>query len=170
VTARTCRPISLDAIEQIQVNIAPFDVRQGNFVGAGVNTVTARHEQLGRARCTTWPATRTTSARTPAARTVNPGTFDFGLIGGRLGGPILKDKLFFFASVEERRSQRARHDPSVPTKVAKRPVATSRACRRTDLEQLSTFLQTNFGYETGPFQGYNFGTPSQRSTRASTTT
>ena len=33
-------PISLEAVEQVQVNVAPYDVRQGNFVGAAVNTVT----------------------------------------------------------------------------------------------------------------------------------
>src|SRR5688572_16498343 len=75
-------PISLEAIEQIQVSVAPFDVRQGSFVGAGVNTVTrSGTNQLSgsffhRFRNQDWVGTDA------AGQIVNPGTFTFRNTGG----------------------------------------------------------------------------------------
>ncbi|MCU0616654.1 MAG: carboxypeptidase regulatory-like domain-containing protein [Gemmatimonadaceae bacterium] len=154
-------PISLDAIEQIQVNIAPFDVRQGNFVGAGVNTVTKSGTNNWQGSLYYMARNESFVGENAASRTVNPGTFRYGLIGGTLGGPVIKDKLFFFASVENDEVT----EPGTIFRAnegGETPGGNITRVRRTDLEQLSTFLQQNFGYETGPFQGYNFGTPSQR--------
>ena len=70
-------PISMEAIEQIQVNVAPYDVRQGNFVGAGVNTVTrSGTNQLAASGLlpVPQPGLVGTKAKDHA---VNPGTFDF---------------------------------------------------------------------------------------------
>ena len=89
-------PISLDAIEQIQVNISPFDVRNGNFVGAGVNTVTkaGTNEFSG----SVYYNVRNQGFVGKKAKEleVNPGTFKFNQIGLRIGGPIIPNKLFFF--------------------------------------------------------------------------
>ena len=94
-------PISLAAIEAIQVNIAPYDVRSGNFIGAMVNTVT-------RSGGNTWHGSFYHQFRSDAnvgteARglTVNPGTFEFRNTGGWASGPIKPNKMFFFVNFED---------------------------------------------------------------------
>ena len=93
-------PISLAAIEQIQVSIAPFDVRQGNFVGAAVNTVT--RSGTNQFRGSFYHQFRDNSGVGTKAKTleVNPGTFDFRNTGGWASGPIDPNKTFFFFNHE----------------------------------------------------------------------
>ena len=92
--------ISMDAIEQVQVNVAPFDVRQSNFVGAGVNTVT-RSGTNAFAGSLYYNGRNQDFVGTNAGTLLfNPGTFTFHQFGASLGGPIIKNKLFFFGSYE----------------------------------------------------------------------
>jgi hypothetical protein len=87
-------PISLEAVEQIQVSVAPYDVRQGNFVGAGVNTVTrsGTNKITGsfyyRYRDDGYVGTEA------AGLPFNPGTFTTKNTGFWVGGPFIKNKLF----------------------------------------------------------------------------
>ena len=91
-------PISLEAIEQLQVNVSPYDVRQGNFVGANVNTVTksGTNEFSGsiytQTRNQNWVGTKAKEVD------FDPGTFSYNRLGVRVGGPIIKNKLFFFVN------------------------------------------------------------------------
>ena len=156
-------PISLDAIEAVQVNVAPFDVRQGAFTGAAVNSVTRSGTNTFSGSI--YYNTRDNSnVGTRAGRgTVNPGTFNFDQIGFRLGGPIIKDKLFFFVSYEDDKNDR----PGTTFRANEGGETVAGNVTRvlkSDLDNLSSFLATNFGYNTGPYQDYNFGTPSTRLT------
>jgi hypothetical protein len=95
-------PISLDAIEEFQINIAPYDVRQGGFTGGGINAVTksGTNKFTGTAYFygnnqkligTNEPKTNTKS---PVASQQDYQT------GFSFGGPIIKNKVFFFLSGE----------------------------------------------------------------------
>lgn len=154
-------PIPLDAIEQIQVNIAPYDVRQGNFVGAGVNAVTksGTNDFSG----SLYYLTRNQDFAGTKAGGVpfNPGTFKFGQIGVRLGGPILRNKLFFFVNYEN--DGLTEPGTTFLANQGGQPVKgnTTRVLQ-SDLTTLSSFLSTKFKYETGPFAGYSNKTPSRR--------
>ncbi len=154
-------PISLSAIEQVQVNVAPYDVRQGNFVGASVNTVT-------RSGGNTWHGSFFDSFRNDSVvgtnargATVNPGTFKFRNTGGWASGPIKRNRAFFFVNYED--------------EILTQPGTTFRAntggetvggsvtrVLASDLDALSSFLQNTFGYTTGPYQGYDNNTPAKR--------
>lgn len=154
-------PISLDAIEQIQVNIAPYDVRQGNFVGAGVNTVTksGTNEFVGSA----YYLFRNEGLYGEDAgdQKYLPGTFDYKQLGLRLGGPIIKNKLFFFASFEDDKLTRPGTD--FTANLGGETVGGNKTrVLASDLNALSSYLRSNFGYETGGYQGYDFETPALR--------
>ncbi|MDR1645586.1 MAG: TonB-dependent receptor [Tannerellaceae bacterium] len=97
-------PISLDAIEEIQVVIAPFDVRQSGFTGAGINAITKSGTNQYHASLYSYyndqNFTGTTAGRDVEQREKLSQQSD-RTTGFTLGGPIMQDKLFFFASAEQ---------------------------------------------------------------------
>lgn len=147
------QPISLDAVDQITTSIAPYDVREGSFTGAGINVVTrsGTNDFAG----SIYHFFRNESFVNDKVGDQNnpyPG-FDVKNTGFRLGGPIIKNKLFFFVNYEIER----RNDPAT-TYVAGRPGLTGdavSAVQAADLDALSTFIKEAYGFNPGPYEGYN---------------
>lgn len=154
-------PISLDAIEEVQVNLAPFDVRQAGFTGAGINAVTrsGNNNLYG----SVYYFTRNQNLVGTEARDREVTTADFTnrQYGISLAGPIIKNKLFFFVNAEiddnsEPFQLRANRGEPVGGNITSVPAA--------DLDQFSSFLRTNLGYETGPYDGYDLETSATKVT------
>ena len=154
-------PISLSAIEAVQVNIAPYDVRQGNFVGAGVNTVTRSGGNAFRGSAFYQWRNEGLVGTEAKGLAYNPGTFDFHNGGGWVSGPIVKNKAFFFFNFEDE----ANTYPGTTFKAngGNETVAgnTTRVLA-SDLQTLSAFMKSKFSYDTGPYEGYPFETPARR--------
>lgn len=154
-------PISLSAVEAITVNIAPYDVRQGNFVGAGVNVITksGTNEFKGEA----FYNFRNSNMSGVQAKelTLVPGNFKFNEYGISIGGPIIKDKLFFF--VDYSKENLIGPGTTFLANTGGQTVGGNiTRVLASDLNDLSSFLKEKFDYETGPYQGYNHETPATR--------
>ncbi|MBI4886616.1 MAG: TonB-dependent receptor [Acidobacteria bacterium] len=154
-------PISLEAIEQVQVNVAPFDVRQGSFIGAGVNTVTRSGTNglsgsfYHRLRSNDWVGTDA------AGQVVNPGTFKFRNTGGWASGPIIKNRWFAFGNYEDESDTRPL--TTYRANQGGEPVGgTVTRVLASDLRNLSSFLKSSFSYDTGPFEKIDDETPVKR--------
>lgn len=96
-------PISLDAIEEIQVVVAPFDVRQGGFTGGGINAVTKSGTNEYKGTAYTYYNNQSFYGTTPGKDVKdrkNLSDQSTQIYGATIGGPIVKDKLFFFVSGE----------------------------------------------------------------------
>lgn len=139
-------PISLDAIEQIQVVVAPYDVRLGGFAGGGVNAVTrsGSNEVEGSVYLLTRNESLTglTPTDDPDAQRDPVADFSSNIYGIRVGGPIIKDKAFFFVSGEIQREQ------------TPQPFDFADYDGDSDLDkinQLVTKLRDEYGYDPGGF-------------------
>jgi outer membrane receptor for ferrienterochelin and colicin len=114
------QPISVDAIQQLQLVVSPYDVRQGGFTGGGINAVTRSGSNklegsvFGTKRSEHYVGTvvpvfipaNFNGNGTSTAITTKPITnFDQTQYGGRLGGSIIQDKLFFFVNGERNRRE-----------------------------------------------------------------
>jgi outer membrane receptor for ferrienterochelin and colicin len=133
--------ISLDAIQEIQVAVSPYDVRQGGFTGGGINAIT-------RSGTNDFEGSVFYSKRDPSFVGEGPfeqevSQFDAEQYGGRLGGRILRDRLFFFINGES--SDRAEQDDytgdgSIPGSSYRNPA---------DLVTVRNFLIEQFDYDPG---------------------
>jgi hypothetical protein len=154
-------PISVDAVEQIQVNIAPYDVRQGNFVGAGINTITKSGTNNIAGSAYYYMRHQGLVGQKAGAVEYKPGRFSYNQVGINLGGPIIENQLFFFGSFESEKLTQPGTTFTANTGGQTVGGTTTRVLK-SDLDALSSFLKTNFGYETGPYQGYDNETPALR--------
>jgi hypothetical protein len=154
-------PISLESLEQVQVSVAPFDVRQGSFIGAAINSVT--RSGTNRLTASVYHRMRNDGfvGTEAMGQTVNPGTFTFRDTGVWAGGPILRDRLFLFGNYENEKEERPL--TTFRANSGGEPVGGSvTRVLRSDLDQLSAFLQSSFGYDPGPYEGLDQLTPAKR--------
>ncbi|MCH5302375.1 MAG: TonB-dependent receptor, partial [Prevotella sp.] len=154
-------PISLDAIEQMTVSITPYDVRQSGFIGGGVNAVTKSGTNEFKGSVYTYLTS--TSLKGSRVQTTNLPVSDGhnNTYGVSLGGPIIKDKLFFFVNGEK--------EDNSPTPLTARAgngkepwTAVNRRPQLSELQGLSDYMKNTYGLTTGPWQDYNLEAPAYR--------
>ena len=154
-------PISLDAIEQMSINITPFDVRQSGFQGGAINAVTKSGSNEFHASVYDYYTSEKFRGTKASGEAVANTQSLSHTIGATIGGPIIKNKLFFFLNGEYTFD-------TVP--------GSSSVARKSDAEEwgskvaanyptvaqmddMKQFLADKFGYDPGRYQGYSLDTP-----------
>lgn len=153
------QPVSLDAIEQISVNIAPFDVTQSGFTGASIDAVTKSGTNEFKGSVFGYFRNKNMIGVKVDDTKVTRGDLRQLQTGFSVGGPIVKNKVFFFANLEvERRSDLGSYF------VANRGQSGANVSRVTasDLEMVSSLLSNVHGYETGAYENYKHNTDNQK--------
>ena len=154
-------PISLDALDQMTVSITPYDVRQSGFTGGGINAVTKSGTNEFKGSLYTYLTSTSLKGSRVGTTTLAVDDGHTNTYGLTLGGPIIKDKLFFFVNgeiednVTTGPAARAGDGSAPYTPANRRP-------QIEELEGLSGYLQNTYGLTTGPWQGYNVKTPAFR--------
>ncbi|MFV8331657.1 carboxypeptidase regulatory-like domain-containing protein [Flavobacterium sp. GSP14] len=147
--------ISLDAIEQLQVSVAPFDVRQSGFTGTGINGVTrSGTNEIEGSVYTSTRSNKKEFVGTKAGQIrIVPAKFDENIWGARVGAPIIKDKLFFFGNFETINNV----SPATTWTSTGSPQPSGQVSAPTfqQMQTLSNFLQEKFNYTTGPWENYD---------------
>ncbi|MCP4442537.1 MAG: TonB-dependent receptor [Aureispira sp.] len=140
------QPISLDALEEVQVSLSPFDVRMGNFTGANINTVTRSGTNKFSGSIYAFGRNQwLTGLSVDGERKAIPNYYDVNT-GVRLGGPIIKNKLFFFANYEAAlRSQPVQNVPGTSASNIPKGI----------VDQITGHLQDKYRYDPGSAEEVN---------------
>ena len=139
-------PISIDAIESFQVNVAPYDVRIGGFAGGAISAITKSGTNKFKGSAYYLFRNQNLSGRTPGLEDDEDGErlpdFTAKTYGATIGGPIIEDKLFFFLNYERQEDETPQPFEGVYDGDS----------GLAGLDQFSDFLQSEFGYNPGTFE------------------
>ncbi len=133
--------ISLDAIQEIQVVLAPYDVSQGNFTGGGVNAVTRSGTNKFDGSVYFFGRNEKTGGKNVLTN-VRGTEFMNNQYGFRLGGPIIKNKLFFFVNAESQR---------IKAPLLSNAGEGGSAISVATATQIANYMRTTYNYEVGDF-------------------
>lgn len=145
-------PISLDAIQEIQVVLAPYDITYGNFTGGGVNAVTRSGTNKLQGSAYYLFRNQGTVGSDPVTR-IKTADFSDKTFGARLGGPIIKNKLFFFANVEFSRR-------TAPTTF--NAGDSGALLSAAEAQMLADTMRLKYGYDAGASSAFNAKTESNK--------
>ncbi len=147
-------PISIDAIDQIVVQISPFDASLGNYTGGSINAITRQGTNKLNGSVYYFLRNPATTGKSPTfqlkdgsltqyerAKAVD---FKNQTIGFRIGGPIIKNKLFFFLNAEKQNDERPQ--PFNPIDYRGNAIADG------SLDALIAHLKTTYNYDPGQFK------------------
>ncbi len=149
-------PISIDAIEEVQVVISPYDVRQTNFIGGGVNAITKSGSNTFKGSAYVYHRNENMRGNTVSGQEI-AGARDTDrntTYGFTLGGPIVKNKLFFFVNAEYTKS------PSVAVRwrASQDGVGDEKKylsyASVDDMERVSAHVLERYGYDTGSYTDF----------------
>ena len=148
-------PISMDAIDEVQVVVAPYDVRQTNFIGGGINAVTKSGTNTFKGTAYVYHNNENMHGNRVADQDLGErGENRTTTYGFTLGGPIVKDKLFFFANAEYSKIPtvvnrwRASEDgvADADNYISRTTIA--------DMQRVRDFMMERYGYDTGSFTDF----------------
>ncbi len=155
-------PISIDAIEAVSVNLAPYDVRYSGFTGAAVNAVTKSGTNDFRGSAYYLLRNDQMQGNKAGDLSVDRGNSQNETFGATIGGPIIKNKLFFFAAYEKETEavpsflKRAAREGETPDGliISRVPLSEANFVRES--------IQNLYGYDVGAPDGYEFASEQER--------
>ena len=149
-------PISIDAVEETMINIATYDIRQTNFIGAAINIVTKSGTNDLKGSLYTY-------IKNEHLRGNNVDGYHLGerekeardIYGFTLGGPVIKNKIFFFINGEYEYSPFPIHKWKLSTDGQEDPVNHISRVTSKDMERFSNDLREMYEYNTGSWTNFN---------------
>ena len=158
-------PISLDALDQISVSSSPYDVRLSGFTGGAISAVTKSGTNDFKGTAYMYTTNAHLKGNKVDDYELNRLQSHSTTWGASIGGPIIKDKLFFFVNGEYQSNVsagpsgtarlNASDEWSPSTGTVHRPL-------QSDMDNMLSFLNTTYGYNPGRYQGYSLDTPSYK--------
>ncbi len=150
------QPIAMDAIEEVSVRLAPYDVTVSQFTGASINAVTRSGDNTFKASVYTYQRPKSfTGNKVDGNKVAGANTSSLQNYGFRVGGPLIKNKLFFFVSGEyETQSVPGVNWRPSTDGVAVADLSISRTTEA-DMIRVKDYLMSTYNYDPGKYTNFD---------------